>query len=47
MNVLEAITGANKQAVTEARAIKPEFPMYGFDNIPSLHEIEFEKILKV
>ncbi|WP_427338471.1 GNAT family N-acetyltransferase [Caloranaerobacter sp. DY30410] len=32
-------------AVVKARRIKPEIPLYGFDNIPILHEIEFEKIL--
>ncbi|SFE14759.1 Acetyltransferase (GNAT) family protein [Thermoanaerobacter thermohydrosulfuricus] len=29
-------------AVQEARKIKPEIPLYGYDNIPILHEIEFE-----
>lgn len=32
-------------AVVKSRKIKPEIPLYGFDNIPILHEIEFEKIL--
>ncbi|SHH70716.1 Acetyltransferase (GNAT) family protein [Caloranaerobacter azorensis DSM 13643] len=32
-------------AVVKARKIKPEIPLYGFDNIPILHEIEFEKLL--
>ena len=31
-------------AIQESRKIKPEIPLYGFDNIPILHEIEFEKI---
>jgi len=34
------------QAVCEARKIKPEIPLYGYDGIPILHEIEFERILK-
>lgn len=32
-------------AVEKARKLKPEIPLYGFDGIPVLHEIEFEKIL--
>lgn len=34
-----------KNAVKEARRIKPEIPLVGDNNIPILHEIEFEKIL--
>jgi hypothetical protein len=30
-------------AVEESRKIKPEIPRYGYDGIPILHEIEFEK----
>ncbi|NYE58601.1 GNAT family N-acetyltransferase [Carboxydothermus ferrireducens] len=33
-------------AVEKARKLKPEIPLYGFDGIPILHEIEFEKILE-
>ncbi|ABB14831.1 GNAT family N-acetyltransferase [Carboxydothermus hydrogenoformans] len=33
-------------AVKKARKLKPEIPLYGFDGIPILHEIEFEKILE-
>jgi len=33
----------HKNAVTESRRIKPEIPLYGYDNIPILDEIEFEK----
>ena len=29
-------------SIQESRKIKPEIPLYGFDNIPILHEIEFE-----
>ncbi|WP_207550827.1 GNAT family N-acetyltransferase [Paramaledivibacter caminithermalis] len=32
-------------SVNEARKIKPEIPMIGYDDIPILHEIEFEKII--
>jgi len=33
----------HRNAVTESRRIKPEIPLYGFDNIPILDEVEFEK----
>lgn len=29
-------------AIKKSRAIKPEIPLIGFDDIPILHEIEFE-----
>lgn len=32
-------------AVTEARKIKQNIPLYGYDDIPILHEIELEKRL--
>lgn len=32
-------------AVNEARKIKSEIPVVGYDDIPILHEIEFEKML--
>ncbi len=32
-------------AIEEYRRIKPQIPLIGFDNIPILHEIEFEKAL--
>ncbi|WP_084364910.1 GNAT family N-acetyltransferase [Clostridium tepidiprofundi] len=32
-------------AVNESRKIKPEIPILGYDNIPILHEIEFEKMI--
>lgn len=30
-------------AVEEARKLKPEIPQFGYDGIPILHEIQFEK----
>ena len=36
------ITSIYKDAVTEARKIKPEIPVMGHDNIPIRHEIELE-----
>lgn len=32
----------HKNAIKASRCIKPEIPELGFDNIPILHEIEFE-----
>ncbi|KGN00050.1 GNAT family N-acetyltransferase [Clostridium botulinum] len=32
-------------AVNEARKLKPEIPLRGYDDIPILHEIEFKKDL--
>ena len=32
-------------SIQESRKIKSEIPLYGSDNIPILHEIEFEMIL--
>ena len=32
-------------AIMEARRLKPQIPLIGFDGIPILHEIEFEKAL--
>lgn len=37
--------GIHINAIQKSRKIKPQIPLYGFDNIPILHEIEFEKIL--
>lgn len=34
-----------KNAVNESRRIKPEIPIIGDNNIPILHEIEFEKLI--
>lgn len=31
-------------AIEQARKIKPEIPILGYDNIPILHEIEFEYV---
>jgi ribosomal protein S18 acetylase RimI-like enzyme len=35
----------HKNAITEARNLKPSIPLYGFDGIPIKHEIEFEYIV--
>lgn len=32
-------------AIQESRKIKPQIPLRGFDDIPILHEIEFQKFL--
>jgi GNAT superfamily N-acetyltransferase len=39
------LAGIRLNAIEEARKIKPQIPLYGCDNIPILHEIEFEKVL--
>lgn len=39
------IAGIHLNAMQKVRAIKPQVPLYGIDDIPLLHEIEFEKIL--
>lgn len=33
----------HRNAVNEARKLKPEIPLLGYDNIPIKHELEFEK----
>jgi len=35
----------HRNAVNEARKLKPEIPFIGYDNIPIRHELEFEKKL--
>jgi len=35
----------HRNAINESRKIKPQIPITGFDGIPILHEIEFEKML--
>ncbi|RRJ66047.1 GNAT family N-acetyltransferase [Paenibacillus oralis] len=35
----------HKNAITEARILKPSIPLYGYDEIPIKHEVEFEYIL--
>jgi ribosomal protein S18 acetylase RimI-like enzyme len=37
--------GFYKDAMVEARKLKPEIPELGINNIPIKHEIEFEMIL--
>lgn len=39
------MTALHVNAVRESRKIKPEIPLKGYDDIPILHEIEFEKML--
>jgi len=39
------IKALHLNVIEEARRIKPDIPMYGNDDIPILHEIEFEKKL--
>lgn len=39
------ISGLYLNSVVRARKIKPEIPLFGYDNIPILHEIEFERVL--
>jgi ribosomal protein S18 acetylase RimI-like enzyme len=39
------MVGLHINAVQEARKIKPQIPFKGLDDIPILHEIEFEKVL--
>ena len=40
------MTAIHRNAVNEARKMKPQIPMTGFDGIPILHEIEFEMVLR-
>ncbi len=40
-----SMAGLYLNAVNEARKIKPQIPLIGFDGIPILHELEFEKII--
>lgn len=35
----------HRNAINEARKLKPEIPLLGYDNIPIKHELEFEKII--
>lgn len=35
-----------RNAVDQSRKLKPEIPLFGYDEIPILHEIEFEKVLR-
>ena len=40
-----SMVGLYVNAILESRLIKPQIPLCGFDDIPILHEIEFEKLL--
>lgn len=39
------LSGIHINAIKKSREIKPQIPLHGFDCIPILHEIEFEKRL--
>lgn len=39
------LVAVHRNAIVEARKIKPQIPIKGFDNIPLKHEIEFEILL--
>jgi ribosomal protein S18 acetylase RimI-like enzyme len=39
------LIGLHVNAIQESRKIKPQIPLKGFDDIPILHEIEFQKVL--
>lgn len=39
------LSGIHINAIQKSRKIKPQIPLYGFDDIPILHEVEFEKRL--
>lgn len=39
------ITAIHIDAIRKSREIKPQIPLFGFDDIPILHEIEFEQRL--
>jgi ribosomal protein S18 acetylase RimI-like enzyme len=39
------ITAIHIDAIKKSREIKPKIPLFGYDDIPILHEIEFEKRL--
>jgi ribosomal protein S18 acetylase RimI-like enzyme len=40
-----SLVGLHINAIQKSREIKPQIPLYGIDNIPILHGIEFEIIL--
>jgi len=39
------LSGIHIDAIKKSREMKPQIPLHGFDGIPILHEIEFEKRL--
>jgi acetolactate synthase regulatory subunit len=41
------IIALHVNAVRESRKIKPEIPLKGYDDIPILYEIEFERMLSL
>ncbi len=40
-----SFAGIYINAIQESRRLKPQIPLTGIDDIPILHEIEFEKVL--
>ncbi len=40
------LTAIYIDAIQASRKLKPQIPLRGFDGIPILHEIEFERVLK-
>jgi Acetyltransferases len=40
-----SLAGIHLNAINESRRLKPQIPLYGIDNIPILHEVEFERVL--
>lgn len=39
------LTAIHRNAIMESRKLKPQIPLIGFDGIPILHELEFERII--
>jgi hypothetical protein len=39
------LKAAHINAVEQSRKLKPDIPLFGMDNIPIKHELEFEIIL--
>ncbi|WP_245947877.1 GNAT family N-acetyltransferase [Paenibacillus sambharensis] len=39
------MAAVHRNAITEARIIKPTIPLLGYDDIPVKHEVEFELLL--
>ncbi|WP_310832817.1 hypothetical protein [Paenibacillus pedocola] len=36
------MVAVHREAITEARKLKPAIPLLGYDGIPVQHEVEFE-----
>lgn len=39
------MTAVHRDAITEARKLKPSIPLTGYDGIPVRHEVEFEYLI--